>query len=611
MEKYINQINLSKIAFLLIAPFLVFVIGCNDDDNSDPIRDSNATILEVAHSRSDLSSFAVAVSKYEDLSSSLDDETQELTVFAPTDDAFDVFLDAMGYSSLDDIPDDTLKDVIQYHIISGSAFSGSEFTDGQSSATLLANETVFISINGNTIMVNASVISEADVDASNGVVHIVDAVLVPGYLGGSVASTILGVIQSNDQLSTLREAVKRFDDLLSSLNDKGESYTMFAPTNDAFEALLDVLGYASIDEVPEKTLREILHYHITSESAFLAEDFTDAQSLNTLLTDEAVTIYVNGGTVTVNSSSVISADVQVSNGVVHIIDAVLVPSFIQGEYKTVLGLAEEREELSLFVESVLKYPDLKAMLGGITANYTVFAPTNQGFETLLNITNQNELADFPDHILKKFLQYHIAVETFSSSDFTVGQSIPTLLANEKISVNPDTKNGSEYLIDKSQITEADMEADNGILHIVTGFLFPSSEARVVNTILEPVYFNRDFNILNEAIIKAGLFDAFIKKNAEYTFFAPNNNGFEKVGITNLDDFTSDSLATILQYHVHSDSAYLESSLIEAGSLSTASGDLGFSSSGDGTLVNGTSKIIRSDMINDNGITHIIDEALIP
>lgn len=614
MEKDTNRIELklSQLAFILIVPFLAFVISCNDDDDGPNLKnDGNATILQIAQSIDELSIFVSATASYSDMAASLDNEADTFTVFAPTDNAFNVFLEAMGYGSLDAISEDSLRQIIEYHIIQGAELTGAELTDGLTSQTLLANETLTVSVEGQVIMINTAVVSEADIEASNGVIHIIDAVLVPISHGGAGGSTIMGVVQTVGQLSTLETALSKFSNLESTLNDESGSSTLFAPTNDAFDELLDLLGYGSLEEIPQDMLRDILQYHITTQSAFSARDFTDGQIVTTLLTDESVTVYVNGGSIAANSSQVITANVKATNGVVHIIDAVLLPPYISKEWSTVLDLAREKEELSIFVELVERFPDFRATLEGFSGKYTIFAPTNEGFQTLLYITGQDKLADVPDHVLKRFVQYHTADGFIKHADLTVGSSLPTLLKGDALTVNPDTVTGSGVLIDKSQITESDMEADNGVLHIITRILFGSNEATAVNSIMEPVYFNKNFNTLNAAIQKAGMFDFFTSRPASYTFFAPDDNGFEKADMRSIDNYTAEELTTILQYHIHQDAAYTEENLQEKGTLSTQSGNINITSDADGVILNGNSRIIRADIENNTGITHIINRALIP
>lgn len=611
MKKDSIKTRIYHIAFLLILPLFIFLVGCSrDDDDGGPSGDANSSILQVMHSIGELSTFTSAVSDYDDITTSLDSDDEVHTVFAPTDQAFSVFMEALGYNSLDDVPADTLRDIIRYHIVRGTEYAHSDLSEDQSLQTLLTNETINISVNGNTVMINTARISEADVEAANGVIHVIDAVLVPLSLGGNpgAGSTIIGVLQINEQLSLFSDAFGEDSELSASLNGSG-AYTFFAPTNAAIGAFLEVMGFSSLNDMPDEMLREILQYHVVPQTALAGDDFTDGGELTTL-TEEPVTTYTTGSNIIVNSSQVVDADVHASNGVVHIVDAVLVPSGIVENHTTLYDRIVENEELSMFVQHISGQPMIMSVLDAITGNFTVFAPTNNGFQTLLNITNQSAVEDVPDDQMRRFLQYHIVMESISAAGLADRQTLNTLARNEAITISPDHETGSGYLIDKSSIIQADVQGPNGTLHTITGFLFPFTEARVVNTVLEIAYFNKDFSTLIAAAEKAGLFETLIKKDMHYTFFAVDNAGFANAGI-NPENESEETLAAILNNHMNLQSSYTETQLVSNGSISTQGGELNFSTNGEGTLINGTSQIVRADVISDNGITHIIDKLLIP
>lgn len=422
-----------------------------------------------------------------------------------------------------------------------------------------------------------------------------------------VESTILELAQNTDDLSILASAVGNYDDLVAALGDEDASLTVFAPTNNAFTTLLDVLGYAGLDEIPADLLKQVLQYHVVG-SAALSTDLSDGQSLGTLLEGESVTVSINGSTVMINMSAVATADVEASNGVVHIIDAVLVPSFVP--VSDIVELAVATDDLSILVQALTKFDDLVEALSNNSGEFTVFAPTNAAFADLLGIVGQEELDDIPEAVLRRVLEYHVIAGTSAlSTDLTDNQQIPTLLTDESVTVSI----GSAVMIDNASVTTADISAVNGVVHIVDAVLVPSLEASIVNTVVEPAYFSTDFTILTAAVVKAELLSTLIDGDAEFTVFAPTNDAFEAAGITSLDDYTAEQLADILLYHVLD----FEANEAAVAALGTGSavpalgGNSYLSINSNGIFLNGISQVVATDVEADNGVVHVIDQTLVP
>lgn len=420
-------------------------------------------------------------------------------------------------------------------------------------------------------------------------------------------STILELAQSTESLSTLEAAVGNYDDLVAALGDEDASLTVFAPTDDAFATLLEVLGYSGLDDIPADLLKQVLQYHVVG-SAALSTDLSDGQSLQTLLEGESVTVSINGSTVMINMSTVTTANIEATNGVVHIIDAVLVPSFVP--VSDIVELAVATEDLSVLVQALTKFDDLVAALSDNSGQFTVFAPTNEAFLDLLGIVGQEELDDIPESVLRRVLEYHVISGTVAlSSDLSDGQEIATMLTDESVTVST----GSEVMIDNATVTMADITAVNGVVHIIDAVLVPSLEASIVNTVVEPAYFNVDFTTLTGAVVKADLLSTLIDAEAEFTVFAPTNDAFEAAGITSLDDYTAEQLADVLLYHVLDFTADAEAvaGLGTGSAVSSLGGDSYLSINSNGIFLNGIAEVVATDITADNGVVHVIDRTLVP
>merc|ERR1712176_1137576 len=298
----------------------------------------------VASGQEDLSILVEAVIQGE-LLDPLSDPTAQLTVFAPTNDAFMSLFGALGVGGLEDIPTDVLIDVLTYHAVPAVAYSYN-LVDGMVLPTLTssgASLTVDLSdgvvIDG--VGSDATVIMP-DVAAGSSVVHVVDTVLLPFTSESEEIDeapemepdmeepdmeSIASVASGAEELSILVEAVVAAG-LLDAITDPEAEFTVFAPTNDAFVSLLGALGVDSLDNVPPEALAEILLYHVVPAVAF-STDLSDGQVLPTLDGDSTLTVNIEEAGIFIEAvgsvAQVVFADVAAGNSVVHVINEVLLP----------------------------------------------------------------------------------------------------------------------------------------------------------------------------------------------------------------------------------------------------------------------------------------------
>ncbi|MDH3711995.1 MAG: fasciclin domain-containing protein [Cyclobacteriaceae bacterium] len=313
LDKFLNQRWLMG---LLGVMFLIVVTSCDDDEPAPPAMPDD--IVTIAQGNSDLTSLVAALTKFPDLVNTLSG-AGTFTVFAPTNAAFDALLSVIGQTSIDDVPEDVLKDILEYHVIATAALQSTDLSDGQTAGTVNGAD-VTVTIN-NGVFINQAQVTTADVEASNGFVHIVDAVLVPQDIL-DIVGTIVAPAYFNKDFSTLIAAVNAADeDILSVLLGNGPSgngLTLFAPNNAAFEA-------AGITALPDAaTLSAVLKYHVldaTVGSGDLPSGSAAIASLNGdfYLSNVAAGVFINGGT------QVTATDITGSNGVVHLIDKTLLP----------------------------------------------------------------------------------------------------------------------------------------------------------------------------------------------------------------------------------------------------------------------------------------------
>ena len=232
------------------------------------------------------------------------------TVFAPTDDAFD----ALPEGTLDAVLADTdlLTSILTHHVAEGSVLS-TDLEDGMMVTTLNGTELI-VTINDNGVMIDNAMVTVADLTADNGVVHVIDAVLIP-----EDPTTVVDIIVNSENHNTLETAVVAAG-LVDALSGEGP-FTVFAPTDDAFDALPE----GTLDAVLADTdlLTSILTHHV-AEGSVLSTDLEDGMMVTTLNGTELI-VTINDNGVMIDNAMVTVADLTADNGVVHVIDAVLIP----------------------------------------------------------------------------------------------------------------------------------------------------------------------------------------------------------------------------------------------------------------------------------------------
>merc|ERR1712194_864323 len=182
--------------------------------------------------------------------------------------------------------------------------------------TTLEGSELTVTKDGNTVMAGSASVSTADISCSNGVIHVIDSVLLPPV------PDIVETAISAGSFAVLVEALQTAG-LVDALKGAGP-FTVFAPTDAAFTALLDTLGVTKAELLARDDLADILKYHVLSGSSVMSADLASTQDVTTLEGSE-LTVTKDGSTVKAGSADVSTADISCSNGVIHIIDSVLLP----------------------------------------------------------------------------------------------------------------------------------------------------------------------------------------------------------------------------------------------------------------------------------------------
>jgi len=290
------------------------------------------TVVEIAVNDGSFTTLVAALQEAE-LVEALSGEGP-FTVFAPTDDAFADLLAQLDISAQDLLNHPQLTDVLLYHVVSGKVMS-TDLSEGLEAETL-KGDSIMVSLEGG-VFINESEVVTADVEGSNGVIHVIDKVLVPEdfVLETEPDETVVDIAVNNGSFTTLVAALQEAE-LVEALSGEGP-FTVFAPTDDAFADLLAQLDITAEDLLNHPQLTDVLLYHVVSGKV-MSTDLSEGLEAETLKGD-SIMVSLEGG-VFINESEVVTADVEGSNGVIHIIDKVLVPGdFVLSEINTNVSVA--------------------------------------------------------------------------------------------------------------------------------------------------------------------------------------------------------------------------------------------------------------------------------
>lgn len=279
-------------------------------------------------------------------------------------------------------------------------------------------------------------------------------VMVPQEL--SIAATAA----SNADFSILVSALTKAE-LVGTLSGEG-NFTVFAPTNAAFNQLFDDLGVTGIDDLSKETLTPILLYHVLGAkktSSMIEEGYYSSLSP---AQGNYVSMFIQttGGVKINNQAMVTTPDLMATNGVIHVIDKVLLPP-------TVVDLAISNSNFSSLVDAVVK-ADLVETLSGV-GPFTVFAPVNSAFSSLFGDLMVGGIADLTADALTPILTYHVVSGNVRSTGLSNG-TVATLNGNITIALGtPPTINTN------SQIVVVDVQGTNGVVHAITKVLLPPTK----------------------------------------------------------------------------------------------------------------------------------------
>ncbi len=574
---------LRKYLLMLLVPVLSLslITACSDDDNGTPVDAPNGddpNLVELAQSDDN---FSILVDLVVDLDLVDVLSTETLTVFAPTNAAFEALPDGL----VESLTAEELTEIVTYHVTSGKILS----TDlgAEQGVTMLNEEQTLVMSSAAGVQVNGSAnVIQADLEATNGAIHAIDEVLLPS-----------GFREPNLVDVALADAEGRFTTLASLVEDLGLTlrlqflgpYTTFAPTNQAFENL-DV----DVSSLTEEELAGILTYHVSTENApVMSSDLGPQQTVSTLALEEPVYVTAGDDGVAVNrTANVIQADVEASNGVIHVIDEVLLPNAAT----PVTGVVSKNYDLLTLLSLVAERPGVLETLSDPAGSFTVFAPNNEAFDEVLSAN-----PDLTEEQATEILGYHVLLTEVLSGDLEETQTVETL-GEEDIYVTVD--NGQVTINNSATVAMADLQGNNGVVHIIDGVLLPNAFTPVTGIVAKNYNLSTLLSLVAE---REDILDA-LSGDGEFTVFAPTNEAFD-AALEAFPDLTDEEITEILTYHVLA-AQVLSTDLSDGQTAETLQGEEITVSINDGVQIN-DANVTTVDLVGTNGVVHIIDAVILP
>lgn len=425
--------------------------------------------------------------------------------------------------------------------------------------------------------------------------------------------SIVDVISNDPELFFLRDAVIA-GGLVDALSGPGP-FTVFAPDNQAFEALgRNILDFVlAKDNV--KQLDNVLTYHVVS-GAVQAADLKDGELIPTL-DKENVTAHVNGADVHINNARVVRADIECTNGVIHAIDAVLVPKNFALPAKDILTVAVGVASLSTLVTAV-KAANLTAALAMPNGPYTVFAPNNAAFAKL----PAAELAYLLAHPaeLAAIIEYHLGDRRLYADEIIQLGRLRSITGEELVTIIDAT--GDVLINGYSKVIAANAaDCTNGVVHIVDTVIMPSAmKARAaawaapqLPNIVQIAQATPELSNLTALLVAAGLTGA-LSGAGPFTVAAPTNDAFARLppGVINYLAGNKTLLIDLLTFHVVAGKAIQEQDIRQFLTVPALNGlNMSFFRQGRVIVIDDQARIITANVEASNGVVHLIDDVLLP
>lgn len=491
-----------------------------------------------------------------------------------------------------------LKDTLATHIVPGWHKTG-DLDDNQLLTT--ASSPVQIRINKYDVprritMANCVPIISADNLATNGVIHVVSEILPIPTL------TITELVGKDEQFSTLKTVLAKTG-LSRELNQVSKDYTLFAPTNGAFEKL----DQKRLEKLlgSENCLRNVLKQHLLPHVICSSIIENRVRTFNTLKnflhfnrTDD--------GKLFVDGVQVVGKDLMAVNGVVHIIDEILLPE----EAWDLLDIAAQQEATE-FLQLVSDAKLTKTMQ--LLDNVTLFLPSNKAIQELPNNIRKQLQSD--SSLLEKVIKYHVVPEPMAASDLKNNQNLASYGSDKTIRIAE--YSSFPFSVNKvataqcAPIRKTNIETCNGIIHIVDKLMLPPQ-----GDVLDVLSQNSEFSTFMSLLKRTGLADQ-LQLAGPFTIFVPKNSALDGTVLEMIDrmqrDYGIERVKSLLKHHIMHGTlccaGIFESSRMFSPNELMMDGSRVVLSKQDGVIKVNNVPVKSCDHTATNGVVHAIDSIM--
>jgi transforming growth factor-beta-induced protein len=374
------------------------------------------------------------------------------TVFAPTDEAFAKLPAGTLEELLKPENKQQLTDILLYHVVAGKVMAADVVNLSEAETAL--GEKVAIKVEDGKVFINDAQVIITDIEASNGVIHVIDTVILPPSMTAEEPKDIVDIAVADGRFTTLVAAVQAAG-LVDTLKGEGP-FTVFAPTDEAFAKL----PAGTIEELlkPEnkQQLTDILLYHVLPGKV-MAADVSDGLIADTAL-GTSVLFKVDMGNAYINEAQIIITDIEASNGVIHVIDTVILPKDIVDA-----AVFNKFETLVAAVQAAELVETLKG-----EGPFTVFAPTDEAFAKLPAGTLEDLLKPENKQTLTNILLYHVVPGRVLAEDVVKLTEAETALG-QKVTIK--VEDGKVFIND-AQVIVTDIKTTNGVIHVIDTVILP-------------------------------------------------------------------------------------------------------------------------------------------
>ncbi len=422
----------------------------------------------------------------------------------------------------------------------------------------------------------------------------------------SDAVDLIATAEAAGSFTTLIAAIEAAN-LRDQLADENNIYTVFAPTDSAFEALGAEAVTALLAD--SAALNDTLLYHVLAGSNDASAVTALAGSTVTMLNGKDAAVSMEVDQLRINLSTITTADIVASNGVIHIIDTVLSPPADAPAPADNLAQLVSNDPQFTTLVSALQVTGLDATLSG-DGPFTIFAPNEAAFEALGEETVNALIAD-PDTLRDVLLNHVVEGQAIDSAAATAAAGTEiTSAAATPLAVS---LNGDALMINNATVVRTDIAGTNGVIHEIDAVIQVPEVTTDSNTIMDALTANADYSALVSLIQTAGLTETLKDVDSNFTVFAPNNAAITAADTALQAGFTSDpaALAGLLLGHVHG--ATLTSADVAAlngTDLAMANGSAKAITAVEGVVTIGSATVIDADMQAQNGVIHGIDSVLL-